>query len=442
MSWHPPSSQNKQQSTTTNVRSDASRDEAVAAEIATAIQVERDMKRFLRLYQTWERCPEFIDRKTRKMRQVRGCKWSCSRTAQSRRRCLMHQSRPWRAWRRKLLVWYARTLPVSARRTERLALEKRHPHWRDGLVFFVETCDDCRRLKQAQKPVPDKCPRCHKYESPLADLFLKEDPDPHGRRPRPRQNFRVITGSAVFKEVAEEFEKKAAAAALRRGSEYGPSHYAWTMDDPQLFKFWDDERDAGTAMHRDCELFFNSVPNIQNDSIEFKYFRRWIDDVLKGRYQVWRTEWRSVHIRRKGARWLVLFGSMDLVVRCLRTGRFLILDYKRSMAKLVSRNKWTGVIYFKPCAPPLAHINDCKEEEYSVQIGGVYKMMAELELQLGPILACYALRFHPRAPSYDVVPLHDRRKEVNLIINFILDDPQFPKPRRQHKPQHGIEARK
>jgi hypothetical protein len=255
------------------------------------------------------------------------------------------------------------------------------------------------------------------------DLFLK-----------PRQQlFRVITGSAVFKEVSEEFDAKRAAEGVFQSADYGPSHYAYGMTVERLIEYWKEERDEGTEMHRDLEWFANGIP-VQNDSKEFAHGRRCFDEMIKGRYEVWRTEWRSVRIRRKGRRWLVLFGSMDLVVRCLRTGRFLVLDYKRSMAKLFYRRRSDQSIFFKPCAPPLAHINDCKEEEYSVQIGGVYRSMAERELGLGEILACFALRFHPRAPSYESVLLHDRRKECDLILDSILDDPHFPRPRRHVTP--------
>jgi ATP-dependent exoDNAse (exonuclease V) beta subunit len=102
-----------------------------------------------------------------------------------------------------------------------------------------------------------------------------------------------------------------------------PAYKYYNMTKEQIKKMWDEKRDSssgsGTKMHNDIELFYNGV-DVQNDSIEFQYFRQFLKDHPE--LKPYRTEWMVYYEELK------LSGSIDMVFEN-PDGTIQIYDWKR-----------------------------------------------------------------------------------------------------------------
>ena len=102
-----------------------------------------------------------------------------------------------------------------------------------------------------------------------------------------------------------------------------PAYKYYNMTKDQIKKMWDEKRDSssgsGTKMHNDIELFYNGV-DVQNDSIEFQYFRKFLKDLPE--LKPYRTEWMVYYEELK------LSGSIDMVFEN-PDGTLRIYDWKR-----------------------------------------------------------------------------------------------------------------
>jgi hypothetical protein len=102
-----------------------------------------------------------------------------------------------------------------------------------------------------------------------------------------------------------------------------PNYKYYKMTPEEIKNSWNLKRDnassSGTKMHNDIELFYNGV-NVINHSIEFQYFRNFIQDFPD--LKPYRTEWMVYYEEIK------LSGSIDMVYEN-PDGTLLIYDWKR-----------------------------------------------------------------------------------------------------------------
>ena len=182
-------------------------------------------------------------------------------------------------------------------------------------------------------------------------------------------------------------------AAGRRAREDSAYKY-FGMSKAAILEGWEANRvaasGAGTAMHRDIELFYNGV-DTGNASVEFGFFRRFLAE--HPHLRPYRTEWCVFHEE------LRLAGSIDMVFET-PAGDLLIYDWKR--VREISYESAFGQ-YGQP--PGLAHMPDTNFWHYSLQLN-VYRYL--LERKYGKRVAELCLVcLHPDNASgtYDLVPV-------------------------------------
>lgn len=175
----------------------------------------------------------------------------------------------------------------------------------------------------------------------------------------------------------------------------------------QIKAEWDANRDeastAGTKMHKSIEDFLNGEL-IDNDTIEFKMFLKFWDD-MKAQYSDWeidRTEWLIYDNSGKVA------GSIDATLRNKHDhNKIIILDWKRSK-EIKFDNK------FAKGTGPFAQLDDCNYVRYSLQLN-IYRHILE---------TCYAKKvifmmltvMHPNNASYQCIPIQ------HMAIDAIWDE--------------------
>lgn len=131
---------------------------------------------------------------------------------------------------------------------------------------------------------------------------------------------------------------------------------------------WEENRDKaatqGTAMHLDIERYYNGV-NVQNDSIEYKYFQNFESDRLSRDDCVkpFRTEW-TIYDED-----LLLAGSVDMIYED-ESGELMIFDWKRSK-EIKKTNMWQSALLSE-----ISHIPDSNYWHYVLQLN-MYKTILQ-----------------------------------------------------------------
>lgn len=147
-----------------------------------------------------------------------------------------------------------------------------------------------------------------------------------------------------------------------------------------------DASGKGTDMHYDIECFYNGW-DINNDSIEYKYFQKFVKDYPE--LKPYRTEWVIYHDEIK------ISGSVDMVFEN-PDGTIQIYDWKR--CKEIPYDAFRNKTSSTEC---ISHIQDCKFWHYSLQLN-IYKTI--LEEKYGKIVTdLYLIALHPDNPykSYE-----------------------------------------
>jgi len=144
-----------------------------------------------------------------------------------------------------------------------------------------------------------------------------------------------------------------------------PNYKYYNMTKDEIKKMWDEKRDSssgsGTKMHNDIELFYNGV-DVQNDSIEFQYFRQFLKDLPQ--LKPYRTEWMVYYEELK------LSGSIDMVFEN-PDGTIQIYDWKRCQE--IKHEAEFGKYAMTTC---ISHLPDTNFWHYALQLN-TYKTILE-----------------------------------------------------------------
>lgn len=192
------------------------------------------------------------------------------------------------------------------------------------------------------------------------------------------------------------FDAEAMAARIVAGrrSREDPEYKYFGMAKPEILAGWEANRDAassaGTAMHRDIELFYNGV-DTGNTSPEFGFFRSFL---AEHRHLVpYRTEWCVFHEELK------LAGSIDMVFET-PGGDLLIYDWKR-----VKEISYESAFGKQGLTPGLAHMPDTNFWHYSLQLN-IYRAILQRKYGKRVVELCLVC-LHPDNASgdYELVPV-------------------------------------
>lgn len=175
------------------------------------------------------------------------------------------------------------------------------------------------------------------------------------------------------------------------------------MTKQEIKDVWEKNRveasSAGTAMHRDIELFYNDVP-LKNDSIEFNYFLKFNNDFKE--LIPYRTEWEVFSEELK------LAGSIDMIYEN-PDGTLQIYDWKRC-----KEIKKTNV--FENGNYPVDHLPNTNYWHYSLQLN-IYRRI--LQKEYGKLVTnLYLVCLHPNQTSYQRIEVPIMDAEIDEIFEF------------------------
>lgn len=179
-----------------------------------------------------------------------------------------------------------------------------------------------------------------------------------------------------------------------------PTYKYYGMTREMIEAMWEKNRveasGAGTKMHFDIECYYNEL-EVENASVEFSYFMRFVADFpwLKA----YRTEWTVYHEELK------ISGSIDMVFRDERDGKFYIYDWKRS-----KEIKYDDDFCDFGIVDCIRHLPNLNFWHYSMQLG-VYKAILEEKYGL-EIAGMYLIVLHPDNKNYERIQTHDLSKEI------------------------------
>lgn len=188
-----------------------------------------------------------------------------------------------------------------------------------------------------------------------------------------------------------------------------PKYKYYGMTKKMIEDMWEKNRveaaSAGTKMHFDIECYYNEL-EVVNASVEFQYFMDFVKEFpwLKA----YRTEWTVYHEELK------ISGSIDMVFRDERDGKFYIYDWKRSK-EIKFDDNWCdyGVV---DCIKHLPNLNFW---HYSMQLG-VYKAILEEKYGM-QISGMFLIVLHPENKKYQRIETADLSKEIKTLFDIRRD---------------------
>jgi len=164
---------------------------------------------------------------------------------------------------------------------------------------------------------------------------------------------------------------------------------------------------SGTKTHDDIEKFYNGM-NVENDTLEFHYFRQFVKDHPE--LIAFRTEWMIYHEELK------ISGSIDMVFEN-PDGTIQIYDWKR--VKEIKHEDTFGKYALTTC---ISHLPDTNFWHYALQLN-VYKMI--LENKYGKkVTDLYLVAIHPENQyrNYERIKVPFLEKEISDLVNLRMSE--------------------
>ncbi|MFT6716948.1 MAG: hypothetical protein ACJA0Q_001597 [Saprospiraceae bacterium] len=178
-----------------------------------------------------------------------------------------------------------------------------------------------------------------------------------------------------------------------------------------VLKEWADKgalaANLGTYLHEQIELFYNDQEH-DDTSIEFKYFLDFTNKFTL--MEAFRTEWRIFDED------LSLAGTVDIVYRNPKTGKYFLFDWKRSEKVVDAQNRPIKPSY-QYGSGPLSHLSDNSYHRYALQ-QNMYKHLLEKHYDI-EISSTNLLVLHPNRHSYHIVPIPEMEQEVCDIMDSL-----------------------
>jgi hypothetical protein len=214
-----------------------------------------------------------------------------------------------------------------------------------------------------------------------------------------------------------QFDADAIIDKMMKGKNWNnPTYKYYGMTREQIKAMWDEKRDsasgAGTNMHYDIECYYNNM-EINNDSIEFSYFKRFVSDFPE--LKAYRTEWTVYYEEVK------LSGSIDMIFEN-PDGTIQIYDWKRCEQIVHDHPFNEGAI--NPC---IKHLPNTNFWHYALQLNTYRKI---LEDKYGKkVTSMFLICLHPNNHnnSYQRIEIPFLYKEIDDLFQ-----------QRREQVEHGL----
>lgn len=200
-----------------------------------------------------------------------------------------------------------------------------------------------------------------------------------------------------------------------------PNYKYYGMNKQQIKNLWADNAacasGAGTKMHNDIEHYYNGM-DIENDSIEFQYFRQFTKDFPE--LTPFRTEWMVYYEELK------ISGSIDMVFEN-PDGTIQIYDWKR--CKEITNENGFGQYALTSC---ISHLPDTNFWHYALQLN-TYKLILEDKYGKKVTNLCL-ICLHPenKYKSYERIEVPVLEKEMADLVKLRLAQVAETKKPEEH----------
>jgi len=168
---------------------------------------------------------------------------------------------------------------------------------------------------------------------------------------------------------------------------------------------------SGTRMHENIERIYNGEEVDDDDSVEFRHHFFEFDAVREMMdLEPYRTEWviygEEEHI----------CGSVDMIFRNKKTGKFVLMDWKRSKKiSMKGYGKGKGAC---------SDLRDCNFIHYSLQLN-LYRHILEKYYEI-KIDSMSIVVFHPNNPSFLSFTVADMQDKIGEMLAARVQTPAPP----------------
>ena len=219
----------------------------------------------------------------------------------------------------------------------------------------------------------------------------------------------IISSTTFIKQFFKEFDSDTAIKNILNSYDYkeNPEYKYYKMSADDIKNLWEStgksSRDMGTSLHEDIENYYNDL-KVNNDTLEYQYFLNFVNENKD--IKIYRTEWFIFSELHR------ITGSIDAVFEN-EDGTLSIYDWKRSKdISFKSFNNQKGNF-------PLNNVINSNYYHYCLQLN-LYKTILE-NFYGKKIRDMFLIVLHPKESNYKKIKVLDMRNEINLILNFRLD---------------------
>lgn len=204
-----------------------------------------------------------------------------------------------------------------------------------------------------------------------------------------------------------KFDKEQCIGFIMRSDRYvnDPEYKYYRMSEDDILAMWDalgkEASHRGSVMHANIEYSCNQM-TVKDDTPEFQQYLNFRAE--NPNLMPWRTEMLILHEQYR------IVGSVDAIFKDLTTGKYVIIDWKRS--KKVD-NKGGEQGYF-----PLEHLKGNNLTKYSIQLS-LYRYILETVYNL-PMAYSMLVVCHPNQNNYCVIKTKYMKEEVELMLSSRL----------------------
>lgn len=207
-----------------------------------------------------------------------------------------------------------------------------------------------------------------------------------------------ISVTTLIHEYCQEFKADLIIYRMMNSKRWSESKY-FGKTKYEIKDQWEKDRneaaDAGTKMHFDIELYMNGYEDVNNQSVEFTYFKHfWMD--FKNKYpefKPYRTEmliWDENFREQKG-----ICGSVDMILKDDKD-HVILLDWKRS-----KEIKFENA--YQKMAAPFNNLDDTNYSHYCLQLS-IYKYILEMHYHM-IVVDMMLVILHPNQTDYHCIPI-------------------------------------
>lgn len=292
----------------------------------------------------------------------------------------------------------------SLKQNERKTLEIINAHERDKHVYFDEGPHKYE-IEGSSEDVISCTTLAHRLFAPFveneavrATLFSPSF--------RSRRHYPVVL-NAIRKKLEqnvqdlgmEDADLEQTAMDILQYSDLEKSPWFWVAH-KAIKDYWQLAREEGTAAHLNAENYLNILP-YDPETRELQHLLNFAKDYCH--WQIYRTE-LTLYCRS-----LLLAGQVDALYKNLKTGRYVIVDWKRSYE--IKKDSYGNRMGHHRLSQDMP---DCNFSHYTFQIN-IYWVLAEDHLGYD-IEGGYLVIFHPRQINYEIYQVPDIRSKVRELF--------------------------